>query len=504
MDARGHDWERLGAALAAVLTGAVGLYREFRNGATDAHGSAGFEAPSADFLFPRKGPLPATAFLLSGRRFGGRVAVPPQLAMRHGIVLGGTGTGKSRGYFLPNAALKRDASLVCSDPKGELWQTTSGLHKEAWRFAPTEPQASLPFNWIPLCGEARIAEALARAVMEAGNTQRTEQVWLDLETGFLSAVFSHASTLAVPTPLSAFRLITHLSAEDLIKELAGSPSEIAQEQAGVLKEANDRMRGNFVPAVAARMRFMRDPDVQRFTSSTLEAPDLRLLRQRPIALYWCLHENDVARLRPLSNLFFALLFEATTRGTQEPSPSLPLIMLLDEFANVGAVPDFDTIASVARGRGVSLWLGLHALSQLDERYGPIKARSILANMATKIALSGLDVEICEWVSRALGEETRHGSRESWHRQGLSPLPLSTTSAQNDHGRRLLTPDEVRRIGEEEALVLVANKRPLRLKRPFYGQPPRTAFAPSLGPALKQEGPQTMPEEMPPPPLFMNG
>ncbi len=291
------------------------------------HGSAGWGAP------PRicTQPYQAGGFLLGEHR-GRKVTLPRETAAQHGVIIGGSGVGKSRGFFLPNAAAARGTSLVCTDPKGELWRHTSGFHDEAVRFAPAEPERSACFNWIPLCREARTAELCARAIVESGNTQKTEQAWLDLEAAFLSALFSHAAYLPQPTPLTAYRLFTRQSQEDLIEELLNSPSEAAQEQAQIFQQTQERMRGSIVPVVAARLQFLRDEAVARFTSASVAAPDFSHLRERPIAVYWCLREQDIARLRPLTSVFFSLLLEQIAQDDTGASAGV------NEGARAGAVP----------------------------------------------------------------------------------------------------------------------------------------------------------------------
>jgi type IV secretion system protein VirD4 len=59
---------------------------------------------------------------------------------------------------------------------------------------------------------------------------------------------------------------------------------------------------------------------------------------------------------------------------------------------VGPIPDFDTLIALARGRGISIWLGLQSLAQLEGRYGKSAAQTILTNCGTKLALPGLDFE----------------------------------------------------------------------------------------------------------------
>ncbi|RYG32509.1 hypothetical protein EON81_20500, partial [bacterium] len=422
--------------------------------------------------------IPPGAFFIGGWR-GRRVVLPPMDAARHGVIVGGSGTGKSRGYFLPNAIYCRgSSSLVCTDPKSELWRFTSGFHRNPVRFAPGEPQASAAFNWIPLCREPRVSELCARAIVESGNTGSTEQAWLDVEAAFLAGLFSHASTLREPTPLSAYRLFTRQPIESLIDTLLDSPSEAAREQGLVFSQTQERMRGSIVPVVAAKLQFLRDPAVARFTSASLEAPRFEDLRRSPGALYWCLKEQDISRLRPLTSLFFSLLLERLAQG-DEDGGGIPVMMLLDEFANIGTIPSFETTISLARGRGVSLWLGIQSLSQLESRYGKANAQTILANCATKIALSGLDVESADYFSRSLGEATTKTGKTSRHGLINSTVTLST----DEHSRRLLTSDEVRRIDSDKAVAIVGNRRPMLLDKHFYSGEPRTAKTSTLGRAM---------------------
>ena len=466
------------------------LFRRFGLGSPIQHGSAGWERAPRAWTGKRGRALPAGSFFV-GLDGGKAVVLPPLEAARHGVVVGPSGTGKSTGYFLPNAAWNLESSLVCTDPKSELWRMTSGLRKNAVRFAPTDPHESACFNWIPLCSDAATAELCGRALVESGNTQGTEQAWLDTEAAFLAGVFAHASTLPLPTPLSAYRLFTRQPIDSLIEQLLSSPSDAAREQGMVFSQTQERMRGSIVPVVAARLQFMRDDAVARFTSAALSPPDFGSLRKVPSALYWCLREHDVVRLRPLTSLFFSLLLERLARG-DEDGRGVPVLMLLDEFANVGTIPGFETTIALARGRGVSLWLGIQSLTQLDSRYGRDDARTILANCGTKVALSGLDVDSAEYFSRSLGDETAQVGKTSRH--GLLNATYSRSTAEN--ARRLLTPDEVRRIGSDEAIVLVGNRRPMRLGKLFYEAVGKRASQAPLGKSMASEV-ETREAEVPP-------
>ncbi len=450
------------------------------------HGSASWGKPKSEWLKLGRALRSNECRLAPGAFFVGlyrrkQIVIPRIEAARHGLIVGGSGTGKSRGFFLPNLAWNSSTSLVCTDPKSELWEMTSGFHCNSVRFAPTEPEASACFNWIPLCVDPSTAEMCARAVVESGNSQGTEQAWLDMEAAYLAAVFAHAATTSEPTPLTAYRFITGHAIESQIKTLFLSPSRCAREQAMIFSQTQERMRGSIVPVVSARLQFLRDEKIARFTSASLEPPKFEELRQRPCALFWCMKEHDLVRLRPLTSLFYTLLLERLATGDQHGG-GVPVTMLLDEYANAGIPPGFETTIALARGRGVSLWLGLQSLSQLEGRHGKANAQTILANCGTKIALAGLDIDSAEYFSRALGEHTVEVHKKS--RQGTFSPSFSFSKAEN--ARRLLTADEVRRIDARHAIVIIGNQPPMLVQKLFYDQPKRAAFQSALGKARAKQ------------------
>ncbi|MBV9282497.1 MAG: type IV secretory system conjugative DNA transfer family protein [Chloroflexi bacterium] len=419
----------------------------------------------------RRSPQPGALLLApSGRK---ALVLPPELARRHTLIVGGSGSGKTRGFFMPNAA-RMTGSVVATDPKGELWEATSGYHGEAWRFAPREPDASEAFNWIPLCREERTCQLLAAAAMQAEPDPAEQQFWKLADLQLCAALFAHVARLPVPTPATLASLLER-GPTALVRHLGASPVPAVRAAAALLAELKPETRAGIVLSVANKLLFLQDPAVRRFTSAALEPPDFRRLTERPVAVYWVLHERDVAPLQPLSALFFTLLLEQLGRT---PGGPVPVTLLLDEFAQIGRLPHFPTTIAVARGRGLSLVLGVQALSQLEGLYGRTGAETIRTNCATQVALHGLDYASAEQVSRALGERT------VWHelssRRVESLLATSWTHAEQHTGRRLLTPDEVRRIGHDQTLVICANLRPVRAGRWVWREPARTAETRALG------------------------
>jgi len=411
---------------------------------------AGMLVPPA--AFTKIGALEPGAFLV-GAWNKQAVIIPRRQANDHILLVGPPGTGKTRSLFMPNASLAQ-GSFVATDPKGELWETTSGYHQRAVRYAPGEPDASACCNWIPLCADARRCDLLAAAVMQAGQGVRHDPFWEQAETQVVSALFSYTATLSVPTPATAYRLLVD-GAPTLMKRFAESalpgPRMVANNYTG-----DARTLGNIMSGVANKLSWLKDANVQRFTSASLEPPDFSRLLHEPIAVYWVLHEQDMARLQPLSSLFFTLLLDELT--TQQGP--VPVTLLLDELANLGVLPNFPTTVSIARGRGLCLVLGVQALSQLEARYGRDGAATIRTCCATKLSLHGLDMGSAREVSDSLGDATIAYQRTSRGAHGA-------TVSEDHVSRRLMTPDEVRRLPESHVLMVAGNRRPACIqKRPW--------------------------------------
>ena len=446
-------------------------------------------------------PIEQGAFILAPFSKREVVVLPREVTSGHILILGPTGAGKSRGFYLPNCRQSSQSSFVCTDPKSEAWHYTSGYHKTVIRYAPRDPDKSACFNWIPLCTDSYMAEQTARALIESGQSSRTEQFWIDVETAYLSALFAHTATLDEPTPATAYDFLVLQPQQQVIKQLLKSPSRIAREQANIFMQTSARLKGSIVPAIAGKLRFLRDESVRRFTSAEHEAPDFSRLQRIPMAVYWCLHEGDISRLQGLTAIFYTVLLEQLAGGS-EPSENgrrVPVTLMMDEFGNIGKIPHFETIITIARGRGVAIVIGLQSVAQLDAVYGRDKARVVLQNLNTKISLSGLDHESAEYISRALGDTTVVVERSSTSSRGSLEKP-STSQYQTEHQRRLLTADEVRRIDTKAQIIICKNWPPMLLPRFHYDLPPCEASASALGPGRTLAFALVEPEEIGPPEL----
>lgn len=417
-----------------------------------------------------------------------RLDLPLDLMLRHLLILGSTGSGKGRGFFLwqlPNF----NGSFVYCDPKGEGWRLASGYRKHSWRFAPRQPDNSSCFNWIPLCGnDSHLCLTLAQAIImsSGGSSSADSQFWIDAGSQYLAALFAHTSTFTTPTPAAAYDFATTYKGEVLLEQLLESTNPISRQYATLFSAADPKLRGNVMIGANAKLIWLADEKVRRFTSASLEPPDFGSLRNKKIGVYWVLSEKDVTLLQPLSTLFFTLILYQL----KEAEGTVPICLLLDELANIGRIPKLEVEITILRGRGIGLVLGVQSLEQLDNVYGKDAAKVIAGNCISKVVLGGLvDYYTIKYVSDLLGSQTISEVATSRSKQAGLFGKVTTSEQIVKTARPLMTPDEVRRIPKGQQLVIIDNNLPIIGGRYIYTQADKTASASVLGHALTQVFPK---------------
>jgi type IV secretory pathway TraG/TraD family ATPase VirD4 len=287
----------------------------------------------------------------------------------------------------------------------------------------------------------------------------------------LRRTLAYAAHSDVPTLATVYNL---LETRDLLARLARSAARAVQRAALYLSDIQREHYASCRNGVASKLAWLDQPAVRRFTSSATEPVDFARLRERPTAVYLCLNEQDMTVMPGMISLFWTILLHQMINS----AGSVPVTLLLDEFANTGKIPNFARLHAVARGRDIAIWLGLQSLSRLDSLYRQETARTIRDNSTTKLVLAGLDHMSAEEISRALGEGTVQTTRKTRTPEGW----LNTRVSYSDHevSRRVMTADEVRRLPGDELLMISANRRPLRLDRMPYEWPTCAAATTALG------------------------
>jgi type IV secretion system protein VirD4 len=402
--------------------------------------------------------------------------LPRELAQRHLLIAAPSGAGKSRKLFLPNLSAGGKQSFLCTDPKSELWELTSGKQINPIRFAPMEAK-SAAFNWIPLCKEVRTAKRCAEAIINA-ETSKADAFWAKAELLLLSGIFSHAAHSDVPTPANAYAILTSGTAA-LSNTLLNSPSALARTNGRVFSENDTKVQTGIIQGVVGKMQFMDDPAIQRFTSSTFEPFHFGSLRTTPTQIYWCLKQGDVTELTALTSLFFAL----ATLHLLDAEGEVPITFFYDEFANIGKLNKFQIDITLLRGQGVGVVVGIQSRSQLDSIYGRDDAETIMDNFGSVFILGGLKGKTGEDLSKMMGEFTFNDIRTSSGKSSSSKGLFNSSHSQNESyytsARRLMTADEIRRIPKTEGVLFSTDLPSIYFEVLFYKEPKCEAKVKSL-------------------------
>lgn len=184
----------------------------------------------------------------------------------------------------------------------------------------------------------------------------------------------------------------------------------------------------------------------------------------------------------LSSLFFSFLFIKLVRyadSTPEMRCAVPVNLILDEFNNIGKLggaadgSDFTRTLSVIRSRRIYVMLAVQSLGQLQNRYPNNLWSEIIGNTDIQLMLGCTDDVSAEYFSARSGDMSIQINSTMTVRQTIAVAQVipQYRQTQGQGKRRLLTPDEVLRLPNEELLVIIRGHNLLKLNKLDYTQLP---------------------------------
>jgi type IV secretion system protein VirD4 len=227
---------------------------------------------------------------------------------------------------------------------------------------------------------------------------------------------------------------------------------------------DDRIRSSVATTLETVLSPFEDPVVAASTASCDIDPS-RLLAG-PNTLYLCGPSHEQSRVQGLfASLVAAVVAEAVGRVSCSGRPlDPPLLVVLDEAANIAPLRDLDSLASTGAGMGIQLVTVVQDLAQLAARYGEPRARTIANNHRAKVVLSGVaDLSTLDLLSGLVGEAA---VREETITHDLQDGRRTRATA--TVFRRLAPTDELRRIPPGTGVLVYGHLPPVRIRlRPWY-------------------------------------
>ena len=236
---------------------------------------------------------------------------------------------------------------------------------------------------------------------------------------------------------------------------------------GIFRLANRQIWGNIAIGLGNRLSVFQNDLVDKITK--YNEIDLELPGRKPCA-YFCVISDQDSSLEFLSSLFFSTLFVRLTNYARRHGENgrLPVKVnvCLDEFCNIGKILDFKKIISTVRSRGINCQVIIQSAAQLSDRYEKKEWEEILGNCDCQLFLGCNDQMTADYISKKCGMVT---IKVETNQMPLMPLfspvlhstrPYSQTKSNTQ--RALMLPDEILRMPNEQALVLLRGQKPLML------------------------------------------
>lgn len=413
-------------------------------------------------------------------------------SFEHVAIIGPTGSGKSTSFFIPNLLeLDGETSAVVSDPKKEMYELTKDhLKAQGYNVKLIEPfNPKIIYNPLLIAGKnpTEIKE-IAQIIMTNGNKS------YEMATGASSG---NAEWLSMAAPLLTAAMIYSITKGNR-KDLIEAKKMIINSNAGInelakkFKEVPDAYQEflTFAQASGAKktmsgikitlsnaLQLFDDPSIKQFISTPFEKQKRddktyykaqieklfhpEMLRKEPTVLFVCVPERKALYLMPLMSVFYSQLLNKC----MDVKKGNPVLFMLDEFANIGIIPNIANIIATARSREIGVSIGLQGMEQLRRNYGEDNAFDILNNLKTKVMFTGLTGSSAKYVSELAGFTTMKTTSKS---EGDD----SSSKTYSKQRRELLTPDEVRRLDEDKVLIIAHSKNAVKDDKNSYFEVPK--------------------------------
>jgi len=393
------------------------------------------------------------------------------------LVVGGSGAGKTFSYCKPNV-LQANTSYVILDPKGEILRDTGHLlEAEGYEIKVldlinmSKSHCYNPFVYLKSDNDVqKLVTNLFKSTTPKGS-QSQDPFWDTAASMLLLALIFYLKYEA-PEDEQNFVMVMELLRAGDVKEdddeyvspldmlfnrlETRNQEHIALKYYRAYHSGSAKTLKSIQVTLASRLEKFNLDSLAAMTQT--DELNLSSLGEKKVALFALIPDNDTSFNFLVSILYTQLFEQLFYIADYKYGGSLPVHdhFVMDEFANVSLPDDFDKILSVMRSREVSVSIILQNLAQLKALFEK-QWESIVGNCDEFLYLGGNEQSTHKYVSELLGKATI--DTNTYGRSYGSHGSYST----NDQmaGRELLTPDEVRMLDNQYALLFIRGERPVK-------------------------------------------
>ena len=385
----------------------------------------------------------------------------------HNLVIGATGSGKTQSTILPSVKIlaKKGESMICTDPKGEIYEKTGAMLKEkgydivllnfrnpqkgnAWN------PLTMPYKLYQSGNQDKAIELLddlALNILYEENNGNADPFWektsADYFSGIALGLFEDAkeeqiniNSISLTTTVGEDKCGGSTYAREYFN--LKDPNSAAFINASSTIMAPSETKGSIIAVFKQKIKLFSSRENLSEMLSYSDF-DLASIGKKKTAVFIII-QDEKKTYHSLATIFVKQCYETLIDVAQEHGGKLPVRtnFLLDEFANMPPLKDVTTMITAARSRQIRFTLIIQNFAQLKQVYGAENAETIKGNCGNLIYLISTELAALEEISKLAGEE------KSKKDDKTASTPLVTVS-------------DLQRMKQFDQIVLRMRKNPFK-------------------------------------------
>ena len=392
------------------------------------------------------------------------------------IIVGGSGSGKTRFLVKPNLMLA-NASFIVTDPKGEMLRAVGNLLLEEGYVLrvfdlidPSKSDCYNPFRYIRKDADVfKLIDNFIKNTAPKG-AKANDPFWEKSETALDSALMLYLLHEAPPEDQNMETILYMIenggakkedddypSPLDLLFEALEEeqPDHIAVRQYHIFKQAAGKTAKSILVSAAVRLASFTLPEIQRITAT--DDMELGKLGERKQAIFCIIPDSNDASLNFLVGMLYTQAFQELyyqADKVHQGALPVPVRLMFDEFANVALPDGYARLQATMRSRNIMSTIILQNISQLKALFKD-DWEGIIGNADSFVYLGGNEQSTHKYISELLGKETidTRTSSQSKGRNGSFSQNFQQT------GRELASVDELAVLDGGKCILQLRGVRP---------------------------------------------
>lgn len=484
----GGMWGLIAVALLAAVIESMDLLIPFRRSfQRSTYGSAQWadilQLEDMGFARPVEDGVKAGEIALGRLGLTHNMLLPKEQALLNLAFFGPPGSGKSKTFLMRILQVwAKGGSTIVLDPKGELFEQTGYMFRNAYRINLDRPDLSDRWNFMDDCkGNLRVSREIGflLASADAAEAKGRDPFWQNAEKMAFASLLNYISKI-VPNakPADLAEMIALSTIDQLNTNVMACGDRDIQADWGSFTKLKPETQANVLIGMSVIVGAFTDPVIKEITRKPSQADldrgvreiSLDRLREPGTAVYVIVPEGRdkefQAFLAVLFGLAAAKLRDSSMGKAQEFGDLTSVLFILDELANLPAVAEaikISQLVSMGRGRRMLAAMGFQSKAQMYDHLGRERTDAILGSVGTFVFLPGITDQVTlEWASQLTGQTT------AWQHTSVDVFGSAAfdSSRSTEVGRPLLTTAEIRQMVKyEEALALISNVPPIRFRYP---------------------------------------